>query len=247
MGIELTAREQIILSIDATREEDAERLAGIAQDAGARFVKLGLELVYAPGLGPDYCEDLAARHNLDWVADAKLKDIGNTVEGAVGNLVDRDHPPFGITMHTDSSMAAMEKAQQRAGDTLMLGVTVLTDIAPEEVKDRFAPDSEDKPVVVRNRLVLARARDAARAGLKGFVSSPNEVLVVKTDDQTRDLFAMIPSTRSAGVDSHDQANVGTPTAAIRDGADLLVIGRQITKAENPSEAYEALVAEIEAA
>lgn len=91
------------------------------------------------------------------------------------------------------------------------------------------------------------ARDAAYAGLQGVVSSPREIHAIKKDPATKDLFAMIPGTRSSAISHADQARVGTPTTAIQDGADLLVIGRQITQAEDPAQAYEALVAEIEGA
>jgi orotidine-5'-phosphate decarboxylase len=129
---ELPARERIILAIDTSREEDAERLATVAQEAGARFVKLGLELSSATSWR--YCSELAAAHNLDWVADAKLDDIPNTVVGAVKNIKGLEHPPFGITMHTTAGSEAMRLAQEEAEAIKMLGVTVLTSIKakPEE-------------------------------------------------------------------------------------------------------------------
>jgi orotidine-5'-phosphate decarboxylase len=80
--------------------------------------------------------------------------------------------------------------------------------------------------------------------LAGVVSSPLEVGMIKGDPETQDLFAMIPGTRSASADHGDQARVTTPAVAIQDGADLLVIGRQISQAENPAAAFEAVVAEI---
>ncbi len=234
---ELPARERIILAIDASRAEDAERLAQIAEEAGARFVKLGLELQTATSW--DYCADLAGRHGLDWVADAKLDDIPTTVAGAVKNIAAKSHAPFGITIHTKAGIDAMRVSQEEAGDILMLGVTELTSIPAEETEARYG--------LTRPELVTRLARDAAVAGLKGVVASPKEVGGIKSDEVTSNLFAMIPGTRSAGADSHDQSNVRTPTAAIRDGADLLVIGRQIAKAEDPAQAYEDLVSELEAA
>ncbi len=234
---ELPTRERIILAIDASKTEDAERLAGVAEQAGARFVKLGLELQTATSW--DYCADLAGRHGLDWVADAKLDDIPNTVAGAVKNIASKEHAPFGITIHTKAGIEAMRLSQEEAGDILMLGVTELTSIPAEETEARYG--------LTRPELVTVLARDAAIAGLRGVVASPKEVGGIKSDPLTSELFAMIPGTRSAGADSHDQANVGTPTAAIRDGADLLVIGRQISQAEDPAQAYENLVVELEGA
>ena len=234
---ELPARERIILAIDTSREADAERLVRVAKDAGARFVKLGLELSSATSW--QYCSELAGKNGLDWVADAKLDDIPNTVVGAVKNIKSLQHRPFGITMHTTSGKEAMRTAQEEAEDIKMLGVTILTSLTEEEALELYGVPTRQK--------VLELARNAASVGLKGVVSSPLEVGLIKHSPETQDLFAMIPGTRSASADVQDQARVGTPAAAIADGADLLVIGRQITHAQDPAQAYEALVTEIEGA
>jgi orotidine-5'-phosphate decarboxylase len=231
---ELSARERIILAIDTSRREDAERLVVVAEQAGARFVKMGLELSSAESWL--YCSRLAARHGLNWVADAKLDDIPATVVGTVRNIIGLAHPPFGITMHITAGMEAMKAAQEEAGRVKILGVTVLTSIKDDEAKRLYGVPARQK--------VMELARDAAAAGLAGIVSSPLEVGMIKSNPETQDLFAMIPGTRSASAVHGDQARVGTPAAAIQAGADLLVIGRQITQAENPALAYEALVAEI---
>lgn len=234
---ELPARERIILAIDTSRENSAERLASVAQDAGARFIKLGLELSSATSWR--YCSELAANHGLDWVADAKLDDIPNTVVGAVKNIKGLEHPPFGITMHTTAGIEAMHAAQEEAETIKILGVTVLTSIKEDEVQHLYH-------VPVRQK-VMELAQDAVTAGVQGVVSSPLEVGMIKGDSVTAGLFAMIPGTRSVSADVQDQARVGTPEEAIRDGADLLVIGRQITQAKDPAESYEQLVSEIEGA
>ena len=232
---ELPARERIILAVDTSYKTEAERLMGIAKEAGARFVKLGLELSSATSWR--YCSELATKYDLDWVADAKLDDIPNTVAGAVNNIVSLDHPPFGITMHTTAGKDSMRLAQDEAGEIKMLGVTVLTSIDDSEVWDIYG----NSPNETVHRLAL----NAYIAGLKGIVCSPLEVGAIKADKDLKDLFAMIPGTRSLSADKQDQSRVVTPADAIRDGADLLVIGRQITKASNPAEAYESIVAEIE--
>lgn len=277
---ELPAAERIILAVDTSNEVDAERLVGVAREAGARFVKLGLELSSATSWR--YCSELAASHGLDWVADAKLDDIPNTVVGAVRNIRQLEHPPFGITMHTTAGNEAMRLAQEEAESIRMMGVTILTSIKPEEAAELYRASmdaydiknlfrllyEDDDSLKVRDgqlqrdvidkymldkaegqsqEKVLELARNAAFVGLQGIVSSPLEVGAIKSTPETQSLFAMIPGTRSASADVQDQARVGTPTAAIKDGADLLVIGRQITQAADPAEAYEALVAEIEGA
>ena len=230
-------RERIILAIDTSYKEEAEKLAKTACSAGAHFVKLGLELASATSW--HYCSDLAARHDLAWVADAKLDDIPNTVVGAVKNIRRLEHPPQGITMHTTAGLEAMRQAQKEAGIIKMLGVTVLTSLAYEEVVDIYRTTPARK--------VQELARLAARASLLGVVASPQEVGMIKNHPKTKKLFAMIPGTRSVTAQAEDQARTTTPAAAIKAGADLLVIGRQITQAKNPVSAYEDLVAELEAA
>jgi orotidine-5'-phosphate decarboxylase len=235
--IELPANERIILAIDTSNEADAERLAKLAKEAGTRFVKLGLELSSATSWR--YCSELAANYGLEWVADAKLDDIPNTVVNTVKNIKSLEHRPFGITMHTTSGKEAMRLAQDEAEEIIMFGVTVLSSIKDEESKQMFGSSAKYK--------VMEFATDAATVGLKGIVSSPLEVGLIKSNSETQNLFAMIPGTRSASADIQDQARIATPSSAIRDGADLIVIGRQITHAGDPAEAYEALVKEIDGA
>ena len=171
-------RERIILAIDTSYKEEAEKLAKTARSAGAYFVKLGLELASATSW--HYCSDLAARHDLAWVADAKLDDIPNTVVGAVKNISRLEHPPQGITMHTTAGLEAMRQAQKEAGVIKMLGVTVLTSLAYEEVVDIYRTTPTHK--------VQELARLAARASLLGVVASPQEVGMIKKSPGNKEAF-----------------------------------------------------------
>ncbi len=246
--INLSPAERVILAVDVSTEQDAERLVGLAQQAGARFVKLGLELQTATSWG--YCSDLAASHGLDWVADAKLDDISNTIAGAARNIANKPHPPFGITVHTQSSLNMLRAGQEEVGDIVMLGVTELTDKEAKETYEDYkiwVPEINEYRGPTRMDIVMRRATKAAKAGLKGVVASPKEVGAIISNEETSGLFAMIPGTRSPGAEAHDQANVGTPTAAIRDGASLLVIGREITQSEDPAAAFQNIVKQIEEA
>ena len=233
----MTARAHIILSIDTSKPPEAIKLAKIAKQAGAKFIKMGLELSSATSW--QWGAKLAEEYELEWVADAKLSDIPNTIRGAVKNIKSLACPPFAITMHTTSGIEAMRQAQMEAGDIKMLGVTVLTSITEAEAKKLYRVPVPEK--------VMELAHDALKAGLHGIVTSPKEVGMIKSNPKTRKLFAMIPGTRSKTAERGDQARVATPAEAILDGADLLVIGREITQAEDPAKAYEALVIQIESA
>ena len=240
-------KERIILAVDTSEINEAERLIQTAKDSGARYIKMGLELGSA--IGWRLCSELASEADIGWVADAKLCDIPNTVVQTVGNFTRYDHPPFGITMHATSGREAMRLAQDVAGDIKMLGVTILTSFSEGEVEEMFygvpfGAKKETPGNALTEAKVLQLAKIAAESGLKGLVCSPLEVGIIKADPATKHLFAMVPGTRSPGADIHDQSRRATPAEAIYDGADLLVIGRQITKADSPSLAYDELVGEL---
>lgn len=231
----LPARERLILAIDTRDNRRAHDLGVVARDVGARTVKLGLEIATKESWL--FCSRLAYQYGLDWVADAKLHDIPNTVAGAVRAQSELPHPPVAITMHTSAGAEAMRGAQEAAGSIKMLGVTVPTSLDEREAADIYHTTVERK--------VVEFGYDAVYAGLAGIVCSGREVGDIKAI-QNADLFTMVPGTRSAGADRGDQARIMTPAEAVQAGADWLVIGRQVTGAPDPAAAFEAVVTEIEA-
>jgi len=234
----LPAQERVILAVDTSERAVATRLIAVAKDAGARAVKMGLEISTAESWA--WCSRTTGRAGVDWVADAKIDDISNTVAGAVRNISRLPHPPVGITIHTNSGMDSMKAAQEiaEAEGITMLGVTHLTSIKDDETKLVYN--------MLRRPLVRKRALSAAKAGIGGLVAAPVEVgAVIQKRAELRDMITMIPGVRSTGAEVHDQNNTGTPFQAIYDGADLLVIGRQVTGAEDPINAYQAVVHEIQ--
>lgn len=233
--MELSAKERLVLAIDTSDEQNAQRLSAVAREVGARFVKFGLELSSATGWG--YCSELAAKNNLDWIADAKINDIPNTTVKAVQNISKLDHPPFGITMHATSGKDSMQAAQETADGMTVFGVTVLSSINLAEAARVYRVPMRQK--------VYEFAKDAVSVGLKGVVVSPMEVGLIKRDPDTRDLLTLVPGIRSPEAASYDQSRISTPVAALNDGADLLVIGRQVTLARDPSTAFKTLVEEIQ--
>lgn len=232
--MELPAAERIVLAIDTPYEEEADRLARIAQEAGARFVKFGLELSTATSWRT--CADIAAWHDLEWIADAKFDDIPNTVAGAIRAMRKLRHPPFAITMHTTADIKAMYAAQMEAEETKLFGVTILTSIDTSAAQRIYRVPVAQK--------VLELAYDASDAGIAGIVCSPLEVGMIKADPSL-DLLTLVPGSRSAAAEQADQSRTATPAATIAAGADLLVVGRQISRALNPLRAFNAVVTEIE--
>ena len=128
--------------------------------------------------------------------------------------------------------------------TIALGVTVLTSLSTEDLKEvgidtaKFSEPSS---------LVLERARLAKEAGLKGVVSSPKEVRAIK-EALGDDFIVVTPGIRLAGAEgTDDQKRVATPYSAISDGADYIVVGRPIRDAADPVGAAKKIVDEIDRA
>lgn len=233
----LAAPERVILAVDTSDWGEACDLMELAKESGAWVVKLGLELSSATSWGA--CSEMAAEAGLEWVADAKLDDIDATTQKALKNIITKDHPPVGVTIHANSGIKSMRAAQGVAAEAgvTMFAVTHLTSVDEAETKNTYR--------FRRNTLVRRRLDDAVVAGIGGLVCSGRELRgVVQKRPETAAMFSMIPGTRSAGAATHDQRNVITPEQAIIDGADLLVIGRQVTQAADPAEAFSAVVTEI---
>lgn len=230
----LSARERVILAIDTDNNKQAHELGVVAREVGAKTVKLGVELATAESWL--FCARLAGQYGLDWVADAALHARPETVASAVrtfGNLV---YPPVAVTMHTSAGAEAMHAAQEAAGSIKVFGDTVHTSLDARQAADMYHTTVERK--------VVEFGHDAIYAGLAGVVCSAPEVGNIKAISG-RELLTMVPGARSAEGAYGSLARAMTPAEAVRAGADWLVIGGQITQAEDPAAAFEAVVAEIE--
>jgi orotidine-5'-phosphate decarboxylase len=87
------------------------------------------------------------------------------------------------------------------------------------------------------------AKMSMKAGIRGFVCSPEEVAALRALAGPEGVLA-VPGIRPAGVEVGDQKRIATPAAALRAGASYLVVGRPITQAQNPAEAAEKIVKEM---
>jgi orotidine-5'-phosphate decarboxylase len=200
--------------------------------------KIGLELFSAEG--PPLVHELVRRGNRVFL-DLKLHDIPNTVRGAA-----REAARLGVTMFTVHAAggrgmmtAAAEGAREGAGDgqpPLVLGVTVLTSLTNADLTEIGWNESS---LATATRL----ARLAHASGLGGVVASPHEAAFIRQNLGAG--FAIVtPGIRPAASARHDQARSATPQAAIRAGADFLVVGRPITQAADPAAAASAIADEI---
>lgn len=168
--------------------------------------------------------------------DLKLYDIGETVKRATRQICESGAVTF-LTVHGSRPImrAALEgRADSKTG---LLAVTVLTSFDQEDLADL------GYPMAIAD-LVEFRVRMAIESGMEGIVCSPLEIARVRRVGGTN-LQVVTPGVRSAGAAVGDQKRIATPSEAIRDGADYLVIGRQVTRASDPRAACEQILAEID--
>ena len=167
--------------------------------------------------------------------DLKLYDIGETVKRATRQICKLAQPTF-LTIHGSKSImqAAVEGRAQAA--TRLLAVTVLTSFDQSDLTELgYQTTISD--------LVEMRVKIAGETGMDGVICSPLEVKRVREVAGSK-LVLVTPGVRSAGASRGDQKRVATPLEAVQQGADYLVIGRQVTRAENPRAAYEQILSEL---
>jgi len=199
-------------------------------------VKVGLELFVREG---GAAVQLGRELGLPVFLDLKLYDIPATVEGAVANAI-----ALGarfLTVHAAGGRAMLEAAtrQARASNLSVVAVTVITSL---DQADLGAQGIAATPAEHALRL----ARLAWEAGVRSFVCSPAEVGGLRSA-LGRDAVLITPGIRPSGAQSQDQKRVATPSQAIANGADLLVVGRPIRDAADRESAARSIVAEIEQA
>lgn len=230
------AVRKLIIALDFATAELALRMAGQLRGQAGLF-KVGLELFSAEG--PALIRELV-RLGAGIFLDLKFHDIPNTVRGAA-----REAARLGVAMldvHASGGRrmmeAALEGVREGASDTkqpLVLGVTILTSLAGDDLVEIGWDDSAASSVIRLSHLAHA-------AGLGGVVASAQEAAAIR-GMFGRDFIIVTPGIRPATA-ADDQARVSTPEAAIRAGADYLVVGRPIIQAPDPNAAAEAILEEI---
>ena len=201
------------------------------------YVKIGMELFYAEG--PEIVRQIKARGHRIFL-DLKLHDIPNTVKKAMAVLSRLDVDM--VNLHAAGTRAMMEAALEGltrpdGSRPLLLAVTQLTSTSPERMRDELLID---RPL---DQVVMAYAKNAADAGLDGVVCSPLEAGKVHQVCGAG-FLTVTPGIRFAGSDAGDQVRITTPQRARELGSDYIVVGRPITQAEDPVEAYRRAVREF---
>lgn len=218
-------RDRLAIALDVSDLDTAVSIAKAVRPY-IGIAKIGLQLFSATGpVSIQALQDVG----MDIFLDLKLHDIPNTVYGASKVLAS-----LGIrylTVHTSGGTAMLRAAKDgfREGATqapapIILAVTVLTS------------EPEASPELLRARLGAA-----VDAGCRAVVCAAPDLPVVK--EAAPDILTVVPGIRPEGTPTHDQGRVATPAAAIRSGADILVLGRAITDADDPAAAAQQIADE----
>lgn len=228
---------ELFCALDTTDLARAEALAGTLGSA-VDGIKLGLEFFGAHG--PQGVERLAAGERPIFL-DLKLHDIPNTVAGAIRALLPLE--PAILTVHAAGGSAMMRAAAEAASEAgarrpKLVGVTILTSLDGDDLA-RMGWETEVSDAVRR------LAGEARESGLDGVVCSPHETARLRADHGPEFLL-VVPGIRPSWAASGDQKRVMTPAEATAAGADVLVVGRPITGADDPADAARFIASELTA-
>lgn len=215
-----------IIALDFPSKLDVEEF--LSEFSEPLFLKVGMELFYQEG--PDLVNTLN-RYGHDIFLDLKLHDIPNTVESAMRRIAE-----LGVDMvnvHAAGGVAMMEAAKRglSGSGTKLIAVTQLTSTSEEQMQQ------EQLIAVTLQESVLHYAKLAKQAGLDGVVCSVHEAKAIG-EACGEDFLRVTPGIRPASSEAHDQKRIATPRDAKAQGATHIVVGRAITRSENPQKSYE---------
>jgi orotidine-5'-phosphate decarboxylase len=238
MNDKIKLEEKIIIALDVPSKTEALTLVETLKDA--KLFKVGLELFTAEG--PELLFEIRG-HGKKVFLDLKLHDIPNTVAGAVRSGI--KHRVYMMTVHASGGLEMMARAAEEASEKalqegaekpLLLGVTILTSLKDEQLGEiGMQADTEGQ--------VIKLALLAQKAGMDGIVCSPLEIELIKKE-LGDDFLVVAPGIRPAWASAQDQKRIMTPSQAVQMGADYVVIGRPITKADSPQEAFQRIADEL---
>lgn len=222
-------KKRIIVALDVDTMNQAFALADQLDEEKCRL-KVGKQLFTS--CGPDLVRNLIDR-GFDVFLDLKFHDIPNTVAGAVKAAADLG--VWMVNIHASGGRAMLEAAanalaNDRNKRPFLIGVTVLTSLAQDDLKEIGVQASPAEQV---HRL----ASLSADCGLDGVVCSAEETAMLR-ESQHENFCLVTPGIRRPDDAANDQKRVVGPAEAIRNGSTYLVVGRPITQAESPAESLD---------
>jgi orotidine-5'-phosphate decarboxylase len=229
----VVAGSPLCVALDASDRTTILRWADATEPHVGLF-KIGLTAF--GGCGPDIVRELSARRPL--FLDLKFHDIPATIQGAVEAISDLGARY--TTVHASAGADAVKAAAAGAGpDLSILGVTILTSLDEVELERIGIAGSIEDAVLRLGELALG-------AGAEGLVCSPLEVAALRArfGPQRGGPILVVPGVRPRGAAGADQRRTMTPRETLDAGADVIVVGRPITGADDPGAAARALEQEI---
>jgi orotidine-5'-phosphate decarboxylase len=201
------------------------------------YLKVGMEFFYAHGAK---AYEAVAAQGLPIFLDLKLHDIPNTVEQGLRSLMQLAPAPAIINVHAQGGLAMMQAARKAVpASTKLIAVTVLTSLTHDDcVNTGHDPEHSTAD------LAMILAQLTHQAGLDGVVCSPHDLELIRAV-LPREFITVVPGIRPAGADAQDQKRIATPKAAVAAGADILVIGRAITGADDPAAAAQSILQSLQ--
>ncbi len=224
--------KKIALALDVPTVQEAKKILDeinqniIIKIGYSLFIKNGKDLI-------NYTKD----RGFELFLDLKLHDIPNTVFNGVKSACELgvDY----LTVHTLGGKEMLQKAVEAKGDSnlKLLGVTILTSHSENYLEFLGSKYSI-------SQLVLKLADTAINTGIDGIVCSSYEVEMLKKE-VNKNFIAVVPGIRLSKDLKDDQKRVASPEEAVKKGADILVIGRPILRAENKNKKIEEIMKQIE--
>jgi len=232
-GVQVQASDRLAVALDVPDGKSALALVD-RLDGACNWLKVGMELYYAAG--NELIDALRARGYRIFL-DLKLHDIPNTVAGAVRSVSQTGAEL--LTVHASGGPAMLEAAAQAAsapGAPRLLAVTVLTSMDAHELNAAGVPG-------LPSAQVIRLATLAKDSGIDGMVCSPQEVAAVRSATGPEAIL-VVPGIRPTDYPADDQKRTATAAETIARGASLLVVGRPITRADDPAAAARSILKEI---
>ena len=226
----------VIIACDFKDKEETLNFLNKFEDQKL-YLKIGMELFYSEGL--EIVKEIKKRGHKIFL-DLKLHDIPNTVEKAMKSLANLDVDMTNV--HASGTIKMMEAwlrglTKDDGTRPLLIAVTQLTSTSQEVMEQDLLIKENIEDVVMHY------AENSKKAGLDGVVCSPLEVQAVKRKCG-KDFLTITPGIRFSTDSKDDQSRITTPAKAKELGSDYIVVGRSITKAENPQEKYKQCVEEF---